>query len=89
LADRLFFLATFHADVVFGLAGLRGVIFCTSLLLLAALLAAVRLFSLHRCDAAKEKHHDHSGGGSHDNLLSMQTTNLRKTLTWTYKLAGN
>jgi hypothetical protein len=77
------FFATFHADIVFGLAGLSSIVFCAGLLLLAALLAAVRLFGLHRCGATKEQQHDHSSDGSHDDLLSMQTTDtaLRQSLT--------
>jgi hypothetical protein len=45
------------------------------LLLLATLLATVRLFGLHRGDAAKtEQHDDGSGDGSHDDLLLTQPT---------------
>jgi hypothetical protein len=62
----LFFLASFHADIVFGLACLCRIVFCAGLLLLATLLATVRLFRLYRGDAAKtEEHDDGSGDESH------------------------
>ncbi|HKB22625.1 MAG TPA: hypothetical protein VKC99_07555 [Methyloceanibacter sp.] len=43
--DLVFFLASFHADIVFGLACLCRIVFRAGLLLLATLLATVRLFS--------------------------------------------
>ena len=66
VSDLVIFLASFHADIVFGLACLCRIIFCAGLLLLATLLATVRLFSLHCGDAAKaEQHDDGSGDESH------------------------
>ena len=71
----LFFLTTFHADIVFGLACLCGIVLDAGLLLLAALLAAVRWLSLHRSCAQETEHHDKRSDGSHDDLLSVQPTN--------------
>src|SRR6478752_3423032 len=73
-SGRLFSLARFQAYVVFGLAYLRRVIFRAGSLLLAALLAIVRLFGSYRCidDGETEQHEDNSSNGSHDDLLSMQ-----------------
>src|SRR5437588_8529652 len=67
----LFSLAGFHADVVLGLARLSRIIFRTRLLLIAALLAAVRLFRTCRAgDAAKTQQYEkHGRNGSHDDLL--------------------
>src|SRR5262249_12064681 len=63
---RLFFLASFHADIVFGLACLCRIVFRAGLLFLVTLLATVRLFSLHCGDAAKaEQDDDRSGDESH------------------------
>ncbi len=43
----LFSLTRFHAYIVFGLAYLYRIIFCAGLLLIATLLATVRLFTLY------------------------------------------
>src|SRR5262249_52432366 len=68
----LFFLAGFHAYVVFGLACLCGVIFRTRLLLIATLLASARFSSCCSGDAANTEHHnDNRSDRSHDDLLSM------------------
>ena len=70
-AISLFLLAAFHADVVLGLAGLPSVVLCAGLLLLAALLTAVRLFSLQRRGSTKEQHHRDKRDGSHDDFLDL------------------
>jgi len=61
-AITVFFLASFHAYIVFGLARLCRIVFCAGLSLLATLLATVRLFSLHCGDAAKAEQHDENSG---------------------------
>jgi hypothetical protein len=51
-------LAGFHADLVLALANLCRIIFRAGLLLIAALLAAIRLFSAyHSGDAAETEQH--------------------------------
>src|SRR5262245_16700123 len=71
----LFFLAGFHAYVVFGLACLCGVIFRTRLLLISTLLASARFSSCCSGDAANTEHHnDNRSDRSHDDLLSMLAT---------------
>src|SRR5260370_10322494 len=66
----LFFLAGFHAYVVFGLACLCGVIFRTRLLLISTLLTSARLRSCCSGDAANAEHHnDNRSDRSHDDLL--------------------
>src|SRR5262249_39354941 len=78
----LFFLASFHAyivfGIVFGLARLCRIIFCAGLLLLATLLATVRLFRLYCSDAAKTEQHDENrADGSHDDPpLDVATTRV-------------
>src|SRR5262249_17555073 len=71
----LFFLAGFHAYVVFGLACLCGVVFRTRLLLISTLLASARLSSCCSGHAANTEHHnDNRCDRSHDDLLSMLAT---------------
>src|SRR5262245_66151691 len=63
----LFFLAGFHAYVVFGLACLCGVVFRTRLLLISTLLATARLSSCCSGHAANTEHHnDNPSDRSHD-----------------------
>jgi hypothetical protein len=70
MTRRLFFLAGFHAYVVFGLACLCGIIFRAGSLLIPTLLAGVRLFgSCRRSDAANtEQRKDNGSDGWHGDL---------------------
>jgi hypothetical protein len=70
----LFSLAGFHTDVVLALTHLCRIVFRTRLLLIAALLAAVRWFRTCRTgDAGKTQHYEkHSRSHSHDRLLLMR-----------------
>jgi hypothetical protein len=69
----LFSPAGFHAAIVLGLACRSGVIRHAGFLLVAALLAGVRLLGSRCMDcAAKTKQYQHDDGdGAHEGLLSM------------------
>ena len=72
LASLLFTFARLHADVVLTLADFSRIILRAGLLLLAALLAVVRLLSPYRAgDAAQTQQDEYDcSHGSHDDLLS-------------------
>src|SRR5215831_2975138 len=74
--DLVFFLASFHADIVFGLACLCRIVFRAGLLLLATLLATVRLFSTAVMLQKAGQDDDRSGGEWQAILLSMQPNDL-------------
>src|SRR6266567_3568384 len=67
----LFPLARFHADLIFGLAGLSRIIRRAGALLIATLFATARVFGPRRSVSAPKPHEDQNdGNGSHDDLLS-------------------
>src|SRR5262249_27259528 len=72
---RLFFLAGFHADAVFSLTCLCGIIFRAGLLLISTLLASAQFSSCCGRDAAHTEQHNDNGSDSwHDELLSLLAT---------------
>src|SRR6266568_1223410 len=67
----LFPLARFHADLIFGLAGLSRIIRRAGALLIATLFATAGFFGPCRSVGAAKPHEDQNdGNGSHDDLLS-------------------
>src|SRR6266699_976601 len=67
----LFPLARFHADLIFGLAGLSRIIRRAGALLIATLFATARVFGPRRSVSAPKPHEDQNdANGSHDDLLS-------------------